>query len=70
MRSYKNYTPEDYLSNLSSTNLCDYSKFDDVDTALNHFLEKLNFTVNRIAPLKNFRTKGLTEEWFDGEFLI
>ena len=52
MRSYKNYTPEDYLSNLSSTNFCDYSKFDDVDTALNHFLEKLNFTVNKIAPLK------------------
>ena len=50
MRSYKNYTSEIYLSNLSKIDFPDYSEYGDVDMALNDFIGKLNIAVKQNCP--------------------
>ena len=45
----------------------DYSKFNDVNLAFMDFTDKLMEVIDQVAPYREFRVKGHTEEWFDGD---
>ena len=46
-----------------------YSEFDDINNAFVDFSDKLMQTVDGIAPYREFRVKGHTEDWLDGEIM-
>ncbi len=66
-RSYKNYSPETFCSELKNITFPNYLKILDINEAFDNFSEKLLCLVNKIAPLKSFRVRGYNEDWFDGE---
>ena len=66
-RTYKNYTAEKFIDELNKIPFPDYLIFKDINEAFNDFSEKFVSLVNKIAPIKSFRVKGYTEDWFDGE---
>ncbi len=66
-RSYKNYTPENFVEELNKISFPNYLNFENINNAFNDFSKKLVSLVNKIVPLKSFRVKGFTEDWFDGE---
>ena len=68
-RSLKKYTAENFCDKLNDVNFPNYSEFDDVNNAFVDFLEKLMQSVDEIAPYREFRVKGHTEDWFDGEIM-
>ena len=63
----KNYSQEKFLQILNDLALPDYSKFENVDDAYDHFINKLTDAIDGIAPIKRVRVKGNTKEWFDEE---
>ncbi len=66
-RSYKNYTPKKFIEGLNKISFPNYLNFNNINDAFHDFSEKLLCLVNQMAPLKSFRVKGYTEDWFDGE---
>ena len=67
IRSLKNYSQEKFLQILNDIAFPDYSKFENVDDAYDHFISKLTDAIDGIAPIKRVRVKGNTKEWFDEE---
>ena len=68
-RSLKKYTAENFCNKLNDVNFANYSEFDDVNNVFVHFSDKLMQAVDGIAPYREFRVKGHTEDWFDGEIM-
>ena len=68
-RSFKKYTAENFCDKLNDVNFPNYSEFDDVDNAFADFSDKLMQAVDGIALYREFRVKGHTEDWFDGEIM-
>ena len=68
-RSFKKYTADKFGDKLNDVNFANYSEFDDVNNAFVDFSDKLIQVVERIAPYREFRVKGHTEDWFDCEIM-
>ena len=68
-RSYTNYTPEKMVEELSKISFPNYSGFQDMNEAFLDSSTKFESLVNEIAPMKSFRVKCYTEDWFDGEIM-
>ena len=68
-RSYKNYTAEKFVEQLSRIPFPNYLDFNDIHEAFYDFSTNVEYLVNQIAPIKSFRVKGYTEDWFDGEIM-
>ena len=70
-RSLKKYTADNFCNKLyvNYVNFANYSEFDDINNAFVDFSDKLMQAVDRIAPYREFRLKGHTEDWFDGEIM-
>ena len=68
-RSLKKYTAEKFCDKLNYVNFPNYSEFDDVNNAFVDFSDKLMQAVDGIAPYREFRVKGHTEDWFNGEII-
>ena len=66
-RTYKNYTPDIFLHELSNAGFLNYENFDDIDLAYSDFSDKLIAIINKIAPFGKNRIKNNSEEWFDRE---
>ena len=58
-----------FLYKLNDVNFANYSEFDDVNNAFVDFSDKLMQAVDGIALYREFRVKGHTEDWFDGEIM-
>ena len=58
-----------YLEELNKINFPDYSKFTDINDAYSDFIGKVSLTIDKIAPMKEIRTKNSAKEWFDEEIL-
>ena len=54
---------------LNDVNFANYSEFDDVNNDFLDFSDKLIKAVDEIAPYREFRVKGHTEDLFDGEIM-
>ena len=68
-RSLKKYSAEKLCNKLNDVKFSNYSDFHDVNNAFVDFSEKLMQAVDKIAPYREFRVKGQTEDWFDGEIM-
>ena len=68
-RSLKKYTADKFCDKLNDVNFANYSEFDDVNNAFVDFSDKLMQAVDEIAPYREFRVKGHTEDWFDSEIM-
>ena len=68
-RSLNKYTADNFCDKLNNVNFANYSEFDDVNNAFVDFSDKLMQAVDGIAPYREFRVKGYTEDWFDGEIM-
>ena len=55
--------------NLKDVKFANYSEFDDVNNAFVDFSEKQMQAGDEIAPCREFRVKGQTEDWFYGEIM-
>ena len=66
-RSFKNYSVTDYEDKLKLANFPNYLNFDNIDLAYSNFLKTLMSVIDSLAPSKEKRIKGRTQEWFDGE---
>ena len=67
-RSLKKYTADKFCDKLNDVNFANYSEFD-VNHAFVDLSDKLFQAVDWIAPYREFRGKGHTEDWFDGEIM-
>ena len=65
----KKYTADNFCDKLKDVNFANYSEFSDVNNAFVDFSDKLMQAVDGIAPYREFRVKGHTEDWFDGEIM-
>ena len=54
---------------MNDVNFPNHSEFVDVNNAFVDFSDKLMQAVDAIAPYREFRVKGHTEDWFDGEIM-
>ena len=61
-RSLKKYTAENFCDKLKDVNFDNYSDFADVNDAFVDFSYKLMQAVDGIAPYREFRVKGHTED--------
>ena len=68
-RNFKNYTADKYCDHLKEAAFPNYSDFDDVYKAFSNFSEKILNVVDGIAPYREFRVKGKSEDWFDGKIM-
>ena len=68
-RLLKNYSIDLYKEALRRTNFPNYEIFDNIDTAYDDFVSKINSILESLAPIKTVRVKGRSSEWFDGEVL-
>ena len=68
-RSFKRYTADNFCDKLKDVNFANYSEFADVNDAFVYFSDRLMQAVDGIAPYREFRVKGHTEDWFDGEIM-
>ena len=66
-RSFKNYSVNEYEEKLKQANFPNYLNFDNMDAAYCSFLKILMNVIDSLAPSKERRIKGRTQEWFDGE---
>ena len=66
-RSFKNYTADLFIKELSSLKFPNYENFNDVDIAYSDFSDKLSQTINKLAPIRERRIKNRNSEWFDFE---
>ena len=55
------------IDKLKTTNFPDYSTFDDVNKGYADLIQKVNYIINEIAPVKEMCIKNNTEEWVDEE---
>ena len=60
-RSLKNYWPEIYEEALRKLSFPSYELFDDIDTAYENFIEKVVAVIDNLAPSKNKRIKGASQ---------
>ena len=58
-RSFKNYTIDGYEKAQIKINFPEYKKFDNVNDAYSNFIQKLMEVINKVAPVKNKRTKRI-----------
>ena len=68
-RSLKNYSPEIYEEALRKLSFPNYELFDDIDTAYENFIQKVMAVIDNLAPSKNKRIKGTSQNWFDAEIM-
>ena len=68
-RSLKNYSPEIYEEALRKLSFPNYELFDDIDTAYENFIQKVMAVIDNLAPSKNKRIKGTSQNWFDVEIM-
>ena len=68
-RSLKKYTADNFCDKLKDVNFANYSEFADVNDAFIDFSDNLMQTVDGIASYREFRVKGHSEDWFDGEIM-
>ena len=66
-RSFKNYSVKEYEEKLKQTNFPNYLNFNNIDLAYSNFLKTLMNVIDSLAPSKEKRIKGHTQDWFDGE---
>ena len=66
-RSFRNYSAELFEEALKDINFPNYENFSDVDVAYSDFIFKLTELIDKMAPLKQSKTKNNTQEWFDEE---
>ena len=55
-----------FLFNIGIPN---YELFDDIDTAYENFIQKVMAVIDNLAPSKNKRIKGTSQNWFDVEIM-
>ena len=60
-RSLKNYSPEIYEETLRKLCFPNYELFDDIDTAYENFIQKVMPVIDNLAPSKNNRIKGTSQ---------
>ena len=46
-----------------------YELFDETDTAYENFIQKVMAVIDNLAPCKNKRIKGISQNWFDAEIM-
>ena len=63
------YSEEKLCNKLNDVKFSNYSNFHDVNNGFVDFSDKLMQAVDAIAPYLEFRVKGHTEDWFDGEIM-
>ena len=68
-RSFKKYTAEKLCDKLKDVNFANYSEYADVNDAFVDFSDKIMQAVDGITPYREFRVKGHTEYWIDGEIM-
>ena len=68
-RSLKNYSPEIYEEALRKLKFPNYELFNDIDTAYENFIQKIMAVTDNLAPTKNKRIKGTSQNWFDAEIM-
>ena len=68
-KKFKKYTTDNFCDKLKDVNFANYSEFADVNDAFVDFSDKLKQAVDGIAPYREFRVKGHTEDWFDGAIM-
>ena len=68
-RSFKKYTVDNFCNKLNDVNFANYSEFEDVNNVFVDFSDKLMQAVDGIAPYREFRVKGHTEDGFDGQIM-
>mgnify|MGYP001792126289 FL=1 len=66
-RSFKKYSPENFLKELESSNFLNYENFEDIDEAYFDFSRKLTSVIDKVAPMREIRVKNNSPEWFDRE---
>ena len=67
LRSLKNYTKDIFIEKLGEIDFPNYTNFDCVNQAYKDFLDKLMVVIDNVAPVREFRIKGASKTWFDGE---
>ena len=67
MRSLKYYSEDFYVKKLKEIDFPDYSNFKDINEAYSDFTEKVASVIDEIAPIKEFRVKSNSQDWFDAE---
>ena len=63
VRSFKNYTKNAFVNDLRNGNLPDYSLFENINEEYNHFINFLIKIIDKNAPFKNIRVKGIKNTW-------
>ena len=58
-----------YTDKLKILDFPNYNVFNNIDSAFSNFTSLVLGVIDEVAPLKKFRVKNNTEEWFDGEIL-
>ena len=69
IRSMKNYSRELFLNKHKLLKFPSYSEFIDINAAYSHFLQLISSVIDEIAPMKEIRVRGNTQEWMDEEVL-
>ena len=68
-RSLKNYSLKVYEESLRKLSFPNYELFDDIDKAYENFIQKVMAVIDNLAPSKNKRIKGTSQDWFDVEII-
>ena len=68
-RSLKNYSPEGYEEAPRKLSFPNYELFDDIDKAYENVVQKVMAVIDNLAPSKNKRIKGTSQDWFDAEIM-
>ena len=66
-RSFKNYSIDGYEKALVESNFPGYKNLDNVNYAYSNVIQKLIEVIDKVAPVKNKRTKRNSQEWLDRE---
>ena len=69
VRSMKNYSVMKFINILRAIDFPDYDNFDNMNTAYSDFKNKVEISIDKIAPFKKICIKSRTSEWFDLEIL-
>ena len=67
-RSFKNYTVDSYKEVLKQLDFLNYESFDDVNFAYSNFFQKIMTVIDKIAPYRNKRIKGNTQNGLIAKF--
>ena len=66
-RSFQNYTIDGFEKALVKIIFPEYKNFDNVNNPYWKFILKLNEVIDKVAPVKNKRTKRNSQVWFHSE---